>query len=862
MIKNLEDWFSALRDASLLPDAPVKQKDGKWEIMQRREAWRVLGPRVFDEYLDRLKNVAIEVLTERHPQFELKPEERFAASIHGKVLKHSPSLRKGIAETLALLGTLPEVLTSCSQGKPEATAVLAVREILNDADWVLWASLNDQLPTLAEAAPSDFLTMVEEALEKAPCPFVEIFGQEGVGITGQNYITGLLWALETLAWSPEHLQRVTVLLGELAAIDPGGNWANRPANSLTEVFLPWLPQTCAPIQKRKAAVTALVKEQPAVGWKLLVNLMPSTHSSSSGTRRPAWRTFIPDGWSDKVTNQEYWEQVKGYGELAVAEAVKDSSELSELIERLPYLPNPVCSLVLDHLNSDAVLAKPEFNRLPLWEALVDLAGKHRKFPGAQWVMPPGLVAQIEATAKKLAPMSPELLYHRLFSVPDYELFEATEDWSQQQKELSLRRQRAVREIFDLLKLEGLLDFARKVTNPGTVGRAFGEIAGDSTDSTLLPAYLGAGDRALREFVANFVQGRFVTKSWDWVDTAFADGWTSEQKATFLALLPFTHDTWRRAESKLGNDAVFYWRKADATPYGSSMDLIEAANKLLQHERPRAALRCLGRLIHEKTDFPPRIAVRAMVGSLTTAEPLIGLDQHTLVEAIEWLQNHPSMDTPTLSQLEWTFLPLLNHHYGATPRTLENRLATDPAFFCEVIETVFKSDKKEGEDRQLSEADKNIAGNAYRLIRGWQTVPGRTPEGTFDGGLFAQWLEQVSRRTKESGHFRVAMSQVGQVLPHAPPDPDGLWIHRSIAEALNARDASEMRAGFTCGLFNQRGFHVFSAGKAERERAKSFYTKADALEDKGYHRAATSLRGLAKSCERDAEHEANQDSSSD
>lgn len=39
---------------------------------------------------------------------------------------------------------------------------------------------------------------------------------------GRNYMTGLLWAMETLAWDAEYLTRVIVILGELAARDPGG----------------------------------------------------------------------------------------------------------------------------------------------------------------------------------------------------------------------------------------------------------------------------------------------------------------------------------------------------------------------------------------------------------------------------------------------------------------------------------------------------------------------------------------------------------------------------------------------------------------------------------------------------------------
>ena len=120
------------------------------------------------------------------------------------------------------------------------------------------------LPTLAEAAPGEFLTAVEKALRKIPCPFDKLFSQEGSGITGGNYMTGLLWALETLAWDEQYLVKVTVLLGKLASHDPGGNWANRPDNSLKTIFLPWLPQTIASVKKRKVAIQTLQKECPKI----------------------------------------------------------------------------------------------------------------------------------------------------------------------------------------------------------------------------------------------------------------------------------------------------------------------------------------------------------------------------------------------------------------------------------------------------------------------------------------------------------------------------------------------------------------------------------------------------------------------
>src|SRR6266487_505614 len=179
MIKNREEWVASLRDASLLPNSPIAQKDGKWKITDRLAAWRETGPRIFDDYLDRFQRLAIRVFREKDPQFELDPKDRFMARARGKTLHHSPLLRKGLAETLALLGSFPQFLTSASQGKPETTAILTIREILDDADWIMWASVNDHLPMFAEAAPDEFLSAVETSLGQSPTPFAEVFGQEG-----------------------------------------------------------------------------------------------------------------------------------------------------------------------------------------------------------------------------------------------------------------------------------------------------------------------------------------------------------------------------------------------------------------------------------------------------------------------------------------------------------------------------------------------------------------------------------------------------------------------------------------------------------------------------------------------------------
>jgi hypothetical protein len=126
-----------MRALALRQGTPLVQRDSNWKFIPRYEGWYTLGSRLFDEHLARLKDVAVSVLREKDPQFDLPKEERYAAQMYGKVFTHSHGLRNGLAESLALLGSHHKALTSCSLGKAETTALLAVREILKDADWVL-----------------------------------------------------------------------------------------------------------------------------------------------------------------------------------------------------------------------------------------------------------------------------------------------------------------------------------------------------------------------------------------------------------------------------------------------------------------------------------------------------------------------------------------------------------------------------------------------------------------------------------------------------------------------------------------------------------------------------------------------------
>ena len=474
-------------------------------------------------------------------------------------------------------------------------------------------------------------------------------------------------------------------------------------------------------------------------------------------------------------------------------------------------------------------------------------------------MKPEVVNEIASVAESLSPDAPIYRHQRLFSERESDLYEEKGNYGEQRKKLEDRRQKAVNEVFGAGGVEAVLEFAKAVESPWRVGVAFGAIAANGVEEKILPGLLQSETKSLEQFAGGFVWGMFRGRGWQSVDGIDTSQWTPSQKGQLLTYLPFTLDTWKRSALLLEEDESPYWSKTPANPYEAQEGLERAVDRLVEHGRPHAAIRCLERLRYDKQPLDSQQALRVLQAALHSSETPHEEDVHAIVRVIKALQDDPDTNPEDLSQIEWAFLPLLNPHHEASPRLLEQRLADDPAFFCEVIRIVFRSKNEDRSALEPTEQQKNIATNAYRLLSEWRVPPGSQKTGGFNGDALTAWLENVKAVCGDSGHLEVALSMVGHVLIHTPLDPDGLWLHHSAAMALNAKDSDDMRDGFRTALFNSRGVHwVDPEGREERELAKKYRIQAEEVEVRGYHRLASTLRELAASYERDAERQASKD----
>jgi hypothetical protein len=279
-----------------MADAPLDLEGSIWTLRSPWDAFTLLGSLVDTALQQRLREACIDVFSERARTLDVPDDARPLIRVRGEDFRYSEWLRRGLARTLLLISGLHEAAKFRIIGRtPEQYVDSVVGSLPKLADDIgVLLSLKSEFPRLAEAAPDPLASALERVLEGDARKWVPVIfrdKKDGSWWGTSSPHTHLLWALETMAWNPQFLLRAASILMTLAEFDPGGQLANRPLNSLREIFLAWRPNTYAPLEERIAILSSICRRRPRIGLKLAMSLLPVGHDFSGATLKPSLRDF-------------------------------------------------------------------------------------------------------------------------------------------------------------------------------------------------------------------------------------------------------------------------------------------------------------------------------------------------------------------------------------------------------------------------------------------------------------------------------------------------------------------------------------------------------------------------------------------
>ena len=867
-----EEVVGPLVQWSIGSDPLVRRKDDAWYLVSAQDAWRLLSKYLLPSDLERFETAATTVLASVHPSFELPPEERWMAGALGYSPDQSAFLSDGLAGTLAIMGVHGGEVPSATFSAQRASERVVRRLLLEaNGDWRLWASLSTRLGLLAEAAPDTFLDAVETGLRQPEPVLANLFASGEDPMHGSHHHTGLLWALERLAWSGNHLGRVVPLLACLDQVDPESELhpvdhlrnrsAHRPLGVLKEVFRSWAPQTSASLDERLGVLDRLRGSHGDGAWYVMRSMLPEMHSVGHPTSRPSVREW----GGDVRKGVAHAERIRTISEVVLRmleDAGSSGRRWSELIGHLHMLPRREHDLVVSALKHLDPVDPHDETRSAIWEALRDVVARHRAYRTAKWAMPEEYVARLEGILGRYAPDDPVILYGWLFKQRPPRFVDGgdvddTPPEAQRQR-VSRERGKAVVAILQLGGMAGLALFAQAIEDAYQLGVAAAGVPSTILDSgELISRHLGDSDTALNKLAFGYVVGRGKKCGDDWVIRQLdrADlRLTLDQRVDLLLALPPEPKTWQLVTARGPSIARAYWRRIPPQ-YFFGEHVGYAVPSLLEAGRPFVAVDLLAFEGHVDPEVVPPEVVAAVLEAAVSAS-----DDHDTPSGnfgnstgiLLDLLKRTDFERTRVARLEWKLMPALRWHERG-PDALHSLLAKDPEFFVEMVSVVYPAES--GELEEVSPEDERRAESGNSVLAQWRTIPGDV-DGKVNALRLREWLEHALRALASADRVKIGHRLIGQMLSESPRDPDGTWPCtpvRAVIEDLASRDLEQ---GFEMGVYTSRGVVTkdpSAGGAAERALGEQYDGFAVAIRT-AYPQTARLLRKIAEQYRLDASQE--------
>jgi len=742
--------------------------------------------------------------------------------------------REGLIQSLVLINLYGKGLSITSDISPAEWVDEVIYKLLGNASSKQWISLNSELPLLAEASPASFIKSVFNSLSDENRPILEMFKESNsLYIPSGNY-TGLLFALEGLAWIPQHFYEATFLLGKLASLDPGGRLSNRPINSLKEIFKPWRFQTLATFSDRMTVLGKILEKEAEVGWELLMDMLPAKHQNAKSTHRLRWSAFN-ENFDIVYTYKELFETHEYVVDLLIETFDNSEKRLRDLIIASVRLREGDFLKLLEFV--DSVIPRVSVDSLTTWHALRRILSHHRSFPDAPWAMKEERLARYGQLYLKLMPLDTVSQFLWLFedSRPDF-IEGNSRNIEEYGETLDSKRTEAVQIWLNVLGLEGIIDLVSSIKLPWALGYHVSRL---TTDDQVIPVckFLVYGGKII-DFIHGFINAKTSANGPEWFYCLYdrlesSNSFDAKSLSRLLMAIPAPSsiDLWRRIDSFNDEVRSEYWHAVPLSLfYLTSEERLRGVTEMIKFRRYSSGVKLTSGIANE-------IASEMIVGILTkimTNDSIEAIEYEELdiISLFDELNKRSDVNDDERISLEWLFIPFFNNsdYYDRT-LGLHKHLAQSPEFFVDVVRALYKSDKNTELEEEGTLVDVwafQMAKNAYILLDSWNIIPGMQEDGTVEIEYLKSYVNLSRDLAIKYGRTGSIDRYLAKILAQYP-GITRTGLPMGICKAIEDIGTKELLDNLQIEIYNRRGVVVREGregGRLETVESDHFFRLAN------------------------------------
>ena len=848
--KTYSDYVKILQGFILMPDSPIAHVGTVWRLKSPMDTMSYASVYLTDGDLAKLKEICALLIADDDPDAEEKLIVDEWRMWQFRQL-YSSNVKKGTYQSLILLSLINEDGTN-----RKVWVDGLVRELLNG--WTLQRFLSNRtyFTLLAEASPEAFLEFLEET-GKDIYDIVFTPQKSSIGVTSWSiYYTEILCTLEMLAWDEDYIYRASSLLLRFSTYKNESNYANKPTNSLAEIFRFQWPQTFANFDNRIQVLISLSasfkSEICKLCFRILEGLGPSIFSQ---THFYKWRHFSdfssPKHISVPVDN------LKAITKLLLSCTTFSEDDICKLLKLSTNKWMSCCRAEILNAITDIKDTFCESDKVE--HTLRDELTHHLSIPEAAWALSEKELEPYKKLLSDIEPKNVVMKYRWMFEDMFLRLPQKREtDFEKDYRKKQEIRDKAVKEILSEKGREGIWELISVVKCPSSVVNSMIQLYGEGLLRDTCESF---GKNIVDiTFLQTFFQHLFFQKGEDNYMRIVEDVRLYDNTCLSVCLYA---PGYNEKLATIANDSgekieTLYWQNISMACV-KTPNFIQIIDKLVWVNRFDKALEFI---YHNKDSdqIPDILRVNVIKG-------LILCGRRDLISNIDWfyidsvIEDLDKSEDPEivqeLIQIEFLTYRALEHRRNINELRLIKELMSKPELLIELMGMAYKSDG-ENEAEDVSESKQNIrkvmASNAFHILYNLSCCPGVDSRGNVNPDVLRSYIYRLYELSVERHRTQVVDMVVGTLLSNLPRNDS--YPQDILGEVVEELKSNSVDEHIGMRIFNSRGATIRAfaeGGDQERLLVALFRDYRDKVKFK-YPRLTKIFTKLMNEYERYANHE--------
>lgn len=762
----------------------IKNQEEYFYISKTAESENIIFTTLESSILEEFEKIAIEVLSEQDPLYNLMENERLLGKVYQETPRYSKNLRQGIIDNLVWLNSNKSNFHFINDETITKALNNIIYSVLHDTDWKVWVSLDRNLEIFAELSPETFINELSEMISYKETELSDLLEHGEYRFIYGNFIANILCAMEILSWYTVCLEKIIDILVELCSFDILNNYASNPVKTLINLLLPWAKFVPFTAENKISFVVRIRRADVNTAFKLLMRLL-TFETMGFETRKPKYLANISENDSDKASREEWLKCVKGYNEILLEILSSNKNLLSEVMKDF-------CGLYIEtkqDLMQFFQKEKDNPNIYQFWYQLYLQIAKNKQFRNAKWAVSDSELKKMEEIEKTIRPTDLYLLYRPLFAEQDYELAdEDVKDWGIELKKIKEKRLLALKQLFSQDGEKAIFTFIKTERMAENVACIFSEF--DNIDfSYFFPYFLLSENEIERVFIKKYIW--YLSRKGNVIEKINFKNWNETEKVKLCLFMQFEQSTWNFVQNLLDNP-MDYWQEVDVLPLQSDSDLTMATEQFISVKRYWLAAGCLFAQNYNKKNIPDQKLFKVMSLLANKKDQWKYIDPYEIITLLKLIQTS-SLSIDEKASIELKFVSYYIKNDTIKLKYVFEKFAINPQFFLDIVAEVYRVEDDTKQKKVSKEKEEYIV-NMFNILSRWKSVP-YVSDGKLNSSDFDKWLSIVVSDAKKLKRLSIVHFLIGRTLYYAPHDIDGFWIDKHIAEILDKTTNKKMLEGF-------------------------------------------------------------------